>query len=29
MAYRIVVLGDSVTWGQGLLDADKMHRVGR
>ncbi len=27
MAYRIVVLGDSVTWGQGLLDADKMHRV--
>ncbi len=27
MAYRIVVLGDSVTWGQGLLDADKMHRL--
>ena len=27
MAYRIVVLGDSVTWGQGLLDADKMHCV--
>lgn len=27
MPYRIVVLGDSVTWGQGLLEADKIHRL--
>jgi lysophospholipase L1-like esterase len=25
--YEIVVLGDSVTWGQGLLDGEKMHNL--
>lgn len=25
--YRILVLGDSVTWGQGLLEEQKMHRL--
>ena len=25
--FKIVVLGDSVTWGQGLLDSQKMHNL--
>src|SRR5690348_5986491 len=25
--FKIVVLGDSVTWGQGLLDDEKMHNL--
>ncbi|HYT76004.1 MAG TPA: hypothetical protein VEL79_14715, partial [Vicinamibacterales bacterium] len=29
MAYSMLVLGDSVTWGQGLLDGQKMHDIVR
>jgi lysophospholipase L1-like esterase len=29
MPYSMLVLGDSVTWGQGLLDGQKMHDIVR